>query len=47
MLANAQSAAIVQALIGLRPGLGLEVAAEGVETEEQRALLETHVCLQA
>ena len=46
ILADAESAAIVQALIGLGSGLGLEVTAEGIETEEQQALLETQGCLQ-
>ena len=36
MATDSDSAAIVSALIGLGAGLGLEVTAEGVETEEQR-----------
>ncbi len=39
--------AIVRALVGLGSGLGLEVIAEGVESEEQRRLLIEHGCDQA
>ena len=37
-------AVIVQAIIGMGNNLGLEVIAEGVETEAQRAFLERHGC---
>jgi EAL domain-containing protein (putative c-di-GMP-specific phosphodiesterase class I) len=35
---------IVQTIIGMAENLGMEVVAEGVETEEQRAFLEAHGC---
>ncbi len=41
-----ESVAIVRALVGLGNGLGLQVVAEGVETEEQRALLAASGCQQ-
>jgi diguanylate cyclase (GGDEF)-like protein/PAS domain S-box-containing protein len=41
---NSQSAAIARAIIGLCHGLGLPVAAEGVETEEQRVFLARENC---
>lgn len=37
-------AVIVQTIIGMAENLGMEVIAEGVETEEQRAFLEAHGC---
>jgi predicted signal transduction protein with EAL and GGDEF domain len=42
--ANAEQAAHVVAILGLGRSLGLEVVAEGVETEAQRAFLESHDC---
>ncbi|WP_164879619.1 putative bifunctional diguanylate cyclase/phosphodiesterase [Afifella aestuarii] len=47
MATDPESAAIVKALVGLGAGLGLEVTAEGVETEEQRLLLAEQGCNQA
>jgi len=38
-------AIIVQTIIGMANNLGMEVIAEGVETEEQRAFLEQNNCL--
>jgi len=37
-------AVIVQTIIGMANNLGMEVIAEGVETEEQRAFLKLHDC---
>jgi EAL domain-containing protein (putative c-di-GMP-specific phosphodiesterase class I) len=42
--AKPTDALIVQTIIGLAVNLGMEVIAEGVETEEQRAFLEHHGC---
>lgn len=47
MASDPESAAIVKALVGLGAGLGLEVTAEGVETEAQRRLLAEQGCDQA
>jgi len=47
MTSNRESEAIVRALVGLGSGLGLEVTAEGVETEEQKRLLSDQGCGQA
>jgi EAL domain-containing protein (putative c-di-GMP-specific phosphodiesterase class I) len=41
---NAQSAAIVRAIIGLGHGLGMPLIAEGVETELQRTILRREGC---
>jgi len=41
---NAEQAAHVVAILGLGRSLGLEVVAEGVETETQRSFLESHDC---
>lgn len=41
---DADNAAIVKALIGLGSGLGATITAEGVETAQQRALLELQGC---
>jgi EAL domain-containing protein (putative c-di-GMP-specific phosphodiesterase class I) len=46
MATDSDSAAIVRALVGLGAGLGLEVTAEGVETEDQRRLLADQGCEQ-
>ena len=44
MDAKPADAVIVQTIIGMARNLGMEVIAEGVETEEQRAFLERHRC---
>jgi diguanylate cyclase (GGDEF)-like protein/PAS domain S-box-containing protein len=41
---KATDAIIVQTIIGMAHNLGIEVIAEGVETEAQRAFLERHGC---
>jgi diguanylate cyclase (GGDEF)-like protein len=47
MADNPESAAIVRALVGLGSGLGLTVAAEGVQDEEQQKMLAQEGCQQA
>jgi diguanylate cyclase (GGDEF)-like protein len=47
MARDPESDTIVRALVGLGSGLGLEVTAEGVDSEEQRQMLITHGCNQA
>ncbi|MBZ9711119.1 EAL domain-containing protein [Mesorhizobium sp. ESP7-2] len=47
MANNPESAAIVRALIGLGSGLGLTVAAEGVQDELQQTMLANEGCQQA
>ena len=47
MAHDKDSAAIVNALIGLGGGLGMEVTAEGVETPEQQQMLIAQGCAQA
>jgi len=42
---DSANAAIVSSIIGLSQGLGLEVIAEGVETEHQQSWLVEHECL--
>ena len=46
MATNLESAAVVRALVGLGLGLGIEVAAEGVDTAEQRQMLSDQGCSQ-
>ncbi len=41
---KAHDAVIVQTIIGMAGTLGMDVIAEGVETEQQRAFLELHGC---
>jgi diguanylate cyclase (GGDEF)-like protein len=41
---NNRDAVVVQTIIGMANNLGIEVIAEGVELEEQRAFLEQHHC---
>ena len=41
---NQKAAVIVQTIIGMATNLGMEVIAEGVETELQKAFLEKHGC---
>jgi diguanylate cyclase (GGDEF)-like protein len=44
MTSNHNNAVIVQTIIGMAGNLGVEVIAEGVETEEQRAFLARYGC---
>jgi EAL domain-containing protein (putative c-di-GMP-specific phosphodiesterase class I) len=44
---DAESAAMVSAILGLGTSLGLRVLAEGVETEAQLAFLRAHGCHEA
>jgi diguanylate cyclase (GGDEF)-like protein len=46
MAENPESAAIVRALVGLGSGLGLTVAAEGVQNEQQQTMLLNEGCQQ-
>jgi EAL domain-containing protein (putative c-di-GMP-specific phosphodiesterase class I) len=41
---NDRDAVVVQTIIGMANNLGIEVIAEGVELESQRAFLEKHQC---
>lgn len=41
---NSSDSIIVQTIIGMTKNLGMEIIAEGVETETQRAFLERHDC---
>ena len=47
ILTDAGDAAIVRAVLALGRSLGLSVIAEGVESEAQRACLDTLGCLEA
>jgi len=44
MSMNERDAVVVQTIIGMANNLGIEVIAEGVELESQRAFLEKHKC---
>ena len=44
IVSDPNDAAIVKTIIGMAGNLGMEVIAEGVETEDQRAFLEQHGC---
>ncbi len=44
MCMNDRDAVVVQTIIGMANNLGIEVIAEGVEQEQQRAFLEKHHC---
>jgi EAL domain-containing protein (putative c-di-GMP-specific phosphodiesterase class I) len=46
MTENYEQAAIIDSILALGHGLNLTVIAEGIETAEQRALLEAKGCLQ-
>ena len=41
---HAENAAQVKAILALAASLGIDVVAEGVETEAERAFLEAHGC---
>jgi EAL domain-containing protein (putative c-di-GMP-specific phosphodiesterase class I) len=45
MVTSVRDEMLVKTIIGMAHTLGLKVIAEGVETKEQRDLLETHGCL--
>ena len=44
LITNPNDAVIVRTIIGMGKNLGLDVLAEGVETEEQLAFLSRHGC---
>lgn len=46
VLIDSNDASIVQTIIALGQGLGIEVVAEGVESREQQLFLEEHGCLE-